>query len=81
MNMLDIFIIVVATVTAIAFKVFLFKRIQRWMDQDLIKGLANGDNEKYTYLSREHQRLISEKTPRKILHETLTEQAKHYSSE
>lgn len=81
MNMLDIFIIVVATATAIAFKVFLYKRIQGWMDQDLIKGLANGDNEKHAYLTSEHQRLIADKTPRKMLHETLTEQAKHYSSE
>lgn len=81
MNMLDIFIIVVATVAAIVFKVFLYKRIQRWMDQDLIKGLANGNQEKQSYLSSEHQRLISEKTPRKVLHEILTEQAKHYSSE
>ena len=81
MNMLDIFIIVVATVAAIVFKVFLYKRIQRWMDEDLIKGLANGNHEKQSYLSREHLRLISEKTPRKVLHEILTEQAKHYSSE
>ncbi len=81
MSMLDIFIIVVATASAIIFKVSLYKRIQRWMDQDLIKGLANGDNEKHSYLSREHQRLISEKTPRKLLHQLLTEHAKHYSSE
>ncbi len=83
MNTLDIFIIIIATATAtaIAFKVFLYKRIQRWMDQDLIKGLANGDQEKLAYLHREHQRLMSEKTPRKLLHEALTEQAKHYSSE
>ncbi|MGY8869278.1 MAG: hypothetical protein ACKVJE_02455 [Pseudomonadales bacterium] len=81
MDMLDVFIIAVATITAIAFKVFLYKRIQKWMDQDLIKGLAEGNNSKHAYLNHELQRLIVEKTPRRALHEALTESAKHYTSE
>ena len=80
MDMLDIFIIAVATITAIAFKVFLYKRIKTWMDQDLIKGLAEGDSDKHAYLSHELQRLTLDKTPRRILHEALTESAKHYTS-
>lgn len=80
MDMLSIFIIIVATLTAIAFKVFLYKRIQRWMDQDLIKGLADGNSQKHDYLVGEHLRLIKEKTSRKTIHEILIQQAKHYSS-
>ena len=80
MDMLDIFIIAVASITAIAFKVFLYKRIRTWMDQDLLKGLAEGDNSKHAYLSQELQRLTLEKTPRRSLHEALTESAKNYTS-
>ncbi|WP_028468754.1 hypothetical protein [Neptunomonas japonica] len=80
MDMLDVFIIAVATITAIAFKVFLYKRIQKWMDQDLIKGLAEGNSSKHAYLNHELQRLTLDKTPRRTLHEALTESAKHYTS-
>lgn len=50
MDSLSIFIIVVSVVLAVAFKWYLFRRIQGWIDKDLIKGLA-GDNAEL------HQRL------------------------
>ncbi len=78
MSTLDLFIIFVATVTAIAFKVYLYKRIQRWMDNDLIKGLAAGDDAKLAFLQTELNRLKSEKTSRNQLHEKLTHLSKNY---
>lgn len=79
MDTLDLVIIAIATLTAIAFKWFLFRRIRGWMDQDLIKGLAAGDSAKLQYLQQEYQRLSAEKLPRNQLHDTLTELAKRYS--
>ncbi|TCK08860.1 hypothetical protein [Marinobacterium mangrovicola] len=43
MDSLSIFIIVISVVLAIAFKWYLFRRIQRWIDRDLIKGLASSN--------------------------------------
>ncbi|SIS76745.1 hypothetical protein [Neptunomonas antarctica] len=80
MDMLAIIIIVIATISAIGFKIYLFKRIRRWMDQDLIKVLAEGDADKKIFLTQMHLQLISAKTPRNKLHEALTEHAKHYST-
>lgn len=79
MDTLDLVIIAIATVTAIAFKVYLYRRIKHWMDQDLIKGLADGDTDKQQYLESELQRLYLEKTPRKQIHDTLTKLAENYS--
>ncbi|WP_432695399.1 hypothetical protein ACQUQP_12685 [Marinobacterium sp. YM272] len=50
MDSLSIFIIVVSVALAVAFKWYLFRRIQGWIDKDLIKGLAGSD-------TRLHQRL------------------------
>jgi hypothetical protein len=80
MNTLDIIIIVIATISAIGFKIYLFKRIRRWMDQDLIKVLAEGDADKKIFLIQMHLQLISDKVPRNELHEALTAQAKRYSA-
>jgi len=57
MDLTAIVIIVITTVTAVFFKWFLFKRIREWMDQDLIKGLANGDEQKLSYLQQKLQEL------------------------
>ena len=80
MSPVDIFIIFVATVTAIAFKYYLFKRIQCWMDNDLIKGLADNDSQKLQFLQTELTRLKAQKCKRNQLHEKLTTLAKNYSA-
>lgn len=81
MDILSIFIIAVATITAIIFKVFLYKRIQKWMDQDLIKSLSEGNSSKHAYLCQELQRLALQKTPRRDIHNAITESAKRYPSQ
>ncbi len=43
MDSLSIFIIVISVVLAVVFKWYLFRRIQGWIDRDLIKGLAASD--------------------------------------
>ena len=80
MDTLDLVIIAIATITAIAFKVYLYRRIKHWMDQDLIKGLADGDADKRQYLESELQRLYLEKTPRNQIHDILTKLAENYSA-
>ncbi len=80
MDTLDIGIIIIATATAILFKVILFKRIRHWMDQDLIKGLAGSNATKHQFLLKEHRRLLDNKTPRKELHDKLTLAAQNYSA-
>lgn len=81
MDALSIFIIIIATATAIAFKVFLFKRIRQWADQDLIKSLAEKDAQKLEYLQNHYNKLLADKTPRKELHDKLTELAENFSAE
>lgn len=53
-------IIAVSTITAIAFKVFIYRRICAWMDRDLLRGLAAGDGERLARLEADYQRLRSE---------------------
>lgn len=81
MDALSISIIVIATVAAILFKVILFKRIRQWADQDLLKSLANQNPDKLAYLTKQYDALITEKTPRKVLHEKLSELAANYPVE
>lgn len=78
MDMTSIFIIVIATALAIIFKVVLYKKIQKWMDQDLIKGLADGNHDKHTFLNQEYHKLIGQKVKRKEYSEKLTELAKQF---
>lgn len=78
MDALSIFITVVATVLAIAFKWFLYKKIRNWMDTDLVKGLAENNPEKLAYLQQQMAELKSANTPRSQLHEKLTKLASGY---
>ncbi|EAR60497.1 hypothetical protein [Neptuniibacter caesariensis] len=78
MDVTSIFIIVVATVLAIVFKVILYKKIQKWMDQDLIKGLADGNSDKQAFLQQEYQKLIAQKVKRKQYSDRLTELADQF---
>ena len=72
------FIIFVSTVLAIAFKVILFKRIQKWMDQDLIKGLADGNEDKHIFLMAKYTELQQQKIKRKEYHQHLTDYAEQF---
>ncbi|WP_067865513.1 hypothetical protein [Neptuniibacter marinus] len=71
-------IIVVSTGLAIIFKLVLFKRIQKWMDQDLIKGLAGDNKEKYAFLTDKHAELLKQKIKRKHFHQQLTNFAEQF---
>lgn len=78
MDATSIFIIVVSVVLAVVFKVVLFKRIRRWMDQDLIKGLAGENPEKLAFLQAQYQQLLEEKVKRKHFHDKLTALAEEF---
>lgn len=78
MEPLFIFIIVISTLLAVVFKWVLYKKIQGWIDQDLIKGLAEGDAQKLAYLQQEYQRLLAEKRKRNDYREQLTTLAKQF---
>jgi hypothetical protein len=65
MDTTAIFIIVVSTLLAIIFKVVIFKKIRNWMDQDLIRGLAEGNTEKHSFLQDKLMQLKSEGIARK----------------
>ncbi len=72
------FIIVVSTLLAIVFKVVLFKRIQKWMDQDLIKGLAGDNQSKREFLEQKYTELQQQKIKRKHYHQHLTDYAEQF---
>ncbi len=78
MDALSIFIIVVSVVLAIAFKWFLFSRIQQWMDQDLIRGLSDGNPVKHEYLQQHYSQLRSRKVKRRQLALILTDLAAEF---
>lgn len=81
MDPLSILIILIATLTAVAFKIVLIRKIRHWMDQDLIKGLAGNNGAKLAALQAEYARLQGLKTPRKALHQQLELFAKNYSGQ
>lgn len=78
MDATSIFIIVISVVLAVAFKLFLFKRIRHWMDQDLMKGLADNNPEKLSFLQNKYQQLLTEKVKRKDYHQHLTSFAEEF---
>ncbi|MGB0205208.1 MAG: hypothetical protein ACPF9K_09190 [Neptuniibacter sp.] len=78
MDATSLFIIFIATALAIVFKYVLYKKIQRWIDQDLIKGLANGNSDKHAFLTQKHQEFIANKVKRKEYHQLLTELAEEF---
>ncbi|MBV0932181.1 hypothetical protein [Marinobacterium weihaiense] len=75
MDGLSIFIIVVSVVLAIAFKWVLFRKIQHWMDQDLIKQLAGGDDQWLAALQQHHQAMLADGVKREERHRRLQQQA------
>ncbi|MBA4501989.1 hypothetical protein [Marinobacterium marinum] len=77
MDALSIFIIIVSVVLAIVFKWVLFRKIQRWMDQDLIKQLADGDPVRMSALHQQDQQLKQQGIKRPKRHERLQEYARN----
>lgn len=75
MDSLSIGIIAFATITALLFKFILYRKICNWMDQDLIKGLAEGNQSKQTYLNEQLAQMKKGKVKRKLQHQQLTELA------
>ncbi|PIE25361.1 MAG: hypothetical protein CSA60_00690 [Neptuniibacter caesariensis] len=78
MDSTSIFIIIVATLLAIVFKVVLYKKIQRWMDHDLIKGLADNNPDKHSFLHQEYKKLVAQKVKRKHYSSKLTELSEQF---
>ncbi|WP_286238695.1 hypothetical protein [Neptuniibacter halophilus] len=78
MDATSIFIIVIATALAIIFKLVLYRRIQGWMDRDLIKGLAADNEEKHAFLLDQYQQLKAAGVHRKHYHSRLTELAAEF---
>lgn len=78
MDATSIFIIIVATMLAIVFKYVLYKKIQRWIDQDLIKGLAGGNPAKHEFLAQKHREFVANKVKRKDYHLLLTDLAEQF---
>ncbi len=81
MDSLSIFIIVVSVVLALAFKWVLFRKIQRWMDQDLIKQLAGDNLELLAQLHQHHQQLMAAGIKRAERHDRLHQFARNSEPE
>ncbi len=81
MDSLSIFIIVVSVVLAVVFKWVLFRKIQRWMDQDLIKQLAGGNQELLSRLHQHHQQLMADGIKRSERHDRLHQYARNSEPE
>jgi nitrogen fixation/metabolism regulation signal transduction histidine kinase len=71
MDALSLFIIIVSVVLAILFKWILIRKIQRWMDQDLIKQLSGGDPALQGRLQQHHDELAAQGIKRSQRHERL----------
>lgn len=78
MDALNIGIIFFATVSALLFKFVLFHKIRQWMDQDLIKGLAQGHDQKNHFLTQQLTQMKTNKVQRKLQHQRLTELAAEF---
>ena len=80
MDTIGIAIIVISVVLAVLFKVVVMKRIREWVDQDLIRSLANGDSTKLDQLMKLDQSLKSKETPRGERHQQLEQLAESLNS-
>ncbi len=78
MEPIYIFIIVISTLLAIVFKVVMFKKIRNWMDQDLIKGLADENPDKLKFLTEKYKEMVESKANRKEYHQRLTDLAEQF---
>ncbi|MBR9867236.1 MAG: hypothetical protein GYB20_06860 [Oceanospirillales bacterium] len=78
MDALSIGIIIIATVTALLFKFVIYHKICNWMDQDLISGLAGGNNDKHSFLTQQLKQMKNNKVKRKLQHQRLTDLAAEF---
>ena len=78
MDITFIFIIVVSTVLAIVFKWVLYRKIQNWIDQDLITSLANDNAEKRQFLQKQYHALIDAKVKRAEYRRKLSQLAEEF---
>lgn len=78
MDALSIGIILFATATALLFKVVLYRKICNWMDQDLLKGLAQGNPDKHNFLCQQLEQMKTNKVKRKQQHALLTDLAQQF---
>ncbi|MBS99784.1 MAG: hypothetical protein CMI01_14035 [Oceanospirillaceae bacterium] len=81
MDNLNLFIIAISVILAVVFKWYLFRRIQRWIDQDLIKGLADGDHRLLDRLHQADHALREQGRKRAQRHKELERIAADFSSE
>lgn len=59
MDALSLGIIVIAVATAAIFKLFIVKRVRAWVERDLIRSLAAGDQQRIAALQQYDQQLIA----------------------
>lgn len=78
MDNTSIFIIVIATLAALVFKYVMFKKICRWMDNDMAKGLAAGHPEKHQYLQEQLDQMRQDKISRKHFPAKLSAMAEEF---
>ena len=78
MDALSIGIIIFATATALLFKFVLYRKICNWMDEDLVKGLAEGNRDKFEFLQQQMQQMKADKVKRKDQHLRLTDMAAEF---
>ncbi|WP_271273944.1 hypothetical protein [Aliamphritea hakodatensis] len=81
MDTTSIVIIIIATLAAIIFKYVLYKKICRWMDNDLAKGLAEGNAEKHSFLQQQLDQMRLDKVNRKEYPARLNELADQYDQQ
>lgn len=72
MDNLSLFIIAVSILLAVLFKWVLVRKIQHWMERDLINQLASGDPQKQAQLEQARQHMIATGVHRTARQEQLT---------
>ena len=75
---MDYFIVVITTVAGLYFHWWLYVRIKRWMDRDLALALANGDEQKKTFMLRQLASAQEQKVKRRDLPRWLEAAAATY---
>lgn len=81
MDSLGLFIIAVSVVIAVAFKWYLLRRIQRWIDRDLIRGLAGQNAQLHSRLMETDRSLRESGVKRAERHRRLEQLAQSFEPE
>ncbi len=75
MDALSLFIILISVILAVLFKFVLVKKIRAWAERDLLKSLANGNNDRLTALTELNQDLERQGISRAERYHTLERKA------